>query len=369
MEDMVALEMLVKRSVADELSQKGLAEIALRRSDAKFRAIVKAIVPGENTLSEELVQKIQPSALKMSISETASVSNVRNVMRTFSQNLETNMMNLSSVTRNMSVQVDHIFQLTNAIRTISFVNTGISLANLAVDVAGFVIINQKLNTVNYEIRHVLSEVTKLSDLAKNEKISECQKLVMKYNSLSSKILNSEPVNNDDIDNLLIDMKAFISEMIRNLLDNTLDKDLLLDMIYILMPAYTQLLNEYNKRIYYSKQCLPANYDTFMTLYTELENNDLRKNLQDHYFLKRKMHSQDVIDLLNAKTLVGLNQKVLIEDQVSMMNLLETQEKAEAFDLELDDIVKSFTREKIPAIARDCGISEVECSKAFGFENC
>ena len=368
MEDYTAIELLVKRSVADEISQKGLAEIALRRSDAKFRAIVKAIIPGDNTLSEELVQKIQPSALKMSISDTTSISNVRNVMRSFNKNLESNILSLSSATKNMSVQVDSIFRLTNAIRTISFINTGISLANLAVDVAGFVIINQKLNTVNYEIRNVLSEVKKLSDLAKNEKISECQKLIMKYNSLSSKILDSEPVIIDDIDNLLIEMNTFISKMIRNLLDDTLDKDLLLDMIYILMPAYTQLLNEYNRRTYYSKQSLPANYDTFMTLYTELENNDLRKDLQDHYFLKRKMHSQDVIDLLNAKTLVGLNQKVLIEDQVSMMKMLGTQENIEAFDLELDNIVKSFTSEKIPVIAKDCGISEDECSKAFGFEN-
>ena len=360
MEDYTAIELLVKRSVADEISQKGLAEIALRRSDAKFRAIVKAIIPGDNTLSEELVQKIQPSALKMSISDTTSISNVRNVMRSFNKNLESNILSLSSATKNMSVQVDSIFHLTNAIRTISFVNTGISLANMAVDVAGFVIINQKLNTVNYEIRNVLSEVKKLSDLAKNEKISECQKLIMKYNSLSSKVLNSEPINIDVIDNLLIDMKTFISEMIRNLMDN--------NMIYILMPAYTQLLNEYNKRIYYSKQSLPANYGTFMTLFIELENNGLRKDLQDYYILKRKMHSQDVIDLLNAKTLVGLNQKVLIEDQVSMMKLLGTPENIEAFDLELDNIVKSFSREKIPVIAKDSGISEHKCSKVLGFEN-
>ena len=367
MEDMVPLEMLVQRSVADELSRKGLAEIALRRSDAKFRAIVKAIIPGENSLSEEMVQKIQSSALKMGISDSTDLSNVRNTMRTFSQNLESNMLNLSSVTRNMSVQVDSIFQLTNVIKTVSFVNTGISLANLAVDVAGFVIINQKLNTVNYEIKNVLNEVKKLSDLAKNEKISECQKLIMRYNTLAAKILNNEPVNLDDIDNLLIDMKTFISEMIRNLLDNTLDKDLLLDMIYILIPAYTQLFAEYNKRVYYSKQTLPPNYNNFMTLYSELESAELRQDLQDYYFLQRKMHGQDVIDLLNARTLIGLNQKVLVEDQVSMMKMLGTGEQYDSFELELDKIVKSSLEEKIPVMAEETGISETRLKKVFSLE--
>ena len=41
MEDLVALEMLVKKSVADEVAQKGLVEIALRRADARFKAMIK----------------------------------------------------------------------------------------------------------------------------------------------------------------------------------------------------------------------------------------------------------------------------------------------------------------------------------------
>ena len=364
MEDMVVLEMLVNRSVADELSQKRLAEIALRRTDSKFKALVKCRILGDKTLSDELVHNIQSSALKKGLSNTTDLSTVRNTMRTVSQNIEANLLNLSSTAKNLSVQVDSIYQLSNAIKTISFVNTGISLANLAVDVAGFVIINRKLNVVNSEIKTVINEIQKLSDIVKNEKISDCQKLIMKYNSLSSKILNSEAVNQDDMENLLIEMKTFISEMIRNLLDNTFDKNLLLDMIYILMPAYTQLFAEYNKRVYYSKQSLPPNYDIFMSLYSELENNDLRQDLQDYYFLNLKMYSQDVIDLLNAKTLVEMNQKVLIEDQVSAMRMLGTGEQCDAFEIELDEFVKSLIQERIPVIAKETGISEIRLKKLF-----
>lgn len=41
MDNMVTLEMLVDKTIADEVKEKGLAEIALRRGDAKFRAMVK----------------------------------------------------------------------------------------------------------------------------------------------------------------------------------------------------------------------------------------------------------------------------------------------------------------------------------------
>ena len=325
--------------------------------------MIKCKVIGDG-LNDDLSQKITSSAMKLVNRESVGLSEFRRGMRNYNHGLK----NLTAITKNLSVQVDTISQISNAIKTLSFINTGISLANLAVDVAGFIMINNKLNALDLTMQTVTNELRKLSDIAKNEKISAFQELIMTYNSLSSRIMTAEDVDIKEIDRLLIKMRVFISEMFRNLQDNALEKELVLEIIFVLMPAYTQLLNELVKRTYWERQSLPANYHNYVSLYEELENTDFRDSLIDHFFLHKKMHSQDVIDLVNTQSLLVINQKVLIEDQASMLKMLGTREKYDAFEMELDDFIKSMVQEKIPQIAKEVGVSNEECKKYFAFEN-
>lgn len=98
-------------------------------------------------------------------------------------------------------------------------------------------------------------------------------------------------------------------MVRNLRDSVFEKELTLKIIYSLLPAYTQLLNEFTKRYYFQNQCLPANYEMFMGMYNELEDSDYRNELRDYYYLEKKLHSREILDILNAQTLVELNGRV------------------------------------------------------------
>ena len=362
MEDLVALEMLVKKSVANEIAQKGLAEIALRRADAKFKAMVKCRILGDAVSSDGIPQRVASSAMQLSIPGTNSMENVRGMIRTFEKGLSSQVKALTSTTKNMALQVDSIYNLTRSVRTISYLNTGLSMANLAVDAAGFIIVNDKLNTLNSEVQLVANNINKIANVQKNEKISICQKLIMRFNSLAAKMQNKDTVNLDDLENLLIDMRAYISEMVLNLHDETLGTELVLKIIFSLLPAYTLLFGEFTKQYYYDKHILPANYELFLKLYDELEAVNFRGRLHDYYFLELKMHSQEVLDILNALTLLGLNGRVQIEDQTSLLQTLETREKIESFDKGLDSFVHSWVKEKIPVIAKDSGVSEEDCLK-------
>lgn len=364
MENLVALEMLVKKSVADEVAQKGLAEIALRRADAKFKAMVKCQILGKAVASEGVPQKVASSAMQLSIPGTNSMESIRGTLRAFEKGIGSRVTALTATTKNMALQVDSIYSLTSSVRSLSYLNTGISMANLAVDVAGFIVVNDKLNVLNSEVQLVANNINKIANVQKNEKISDCQKLIMRFNSMSSKIQSGDEVNLDDLENLIIDMRAYISEMILNLHDESLGSELVLKIIFSLLPAYTLLFGEFTKRHYYEKLCLPANYDMFLKLYDELEEENFKEKLHDYYFLDQKMHSQEVLDALNAQTLIGLNGKVQIEDQSSMLQMLETKEKVEAFDRGLDSFVHSWAKEKIPVIAKDSGVSKKECLKVF-----
>lgn len=343
MDDLVTIEMLVNKAVADEISQKGLAEIALRRADAKFRAMVKARIIDDDISNSETPRRIAEELKKIKAPSDVSLVNVRGAIREFENGLG-KLTTLTTTTKNMALQVESICQATGIVQNLSYLNVGLSMANMAVDMIGFVAINTSLNQLNSEVQVVAKGVGKIVNAKKNEKITEFQRLVMRINSESSKIQGGSVIDADKLEELLIDLRAFISEMVRNLRDSVFEKELTLKIIYSLLPAYTQLLNEFTKRYYFQNQCLPANYEMFMGMYNELEDSDYRNELRDYYYLEKKLHSREILDILNAQTLVELNGRVQIEDQTYILQTLLTQEKVEEFDKSLDDLARARAEE-------------------------
>ena len=364
MEEYVELKMLFEKSFADELLQKGMAEIVPRRADAKYRSFVKSQVLGKVVPGEEIPQRVAKAAMQLSIPETSNMENVRGALRVFEKGIGNQVNALTTTTKNMALNVDRIYQLTSSVKSLSYLNTGISLANLAVNVAGFLVMNGKINALNSEVQLVANYLSKTANVQKNGKISTCQKLIMRFNSMSAKIQSGDVIDLDVLEYLIIDMRAYISEMVLNLHDEALGTELVLKIIYSLLPAYTLLFGEFTKLYYYEKHCLPANYDMFLNLYDELEGVNFRGKLHDYYFIDQKMHSQDVLDILNAHTLLGLNGKVQIEDQTALLQILKTRDRVEQFDKGLDTLVHSWVKERIPIIAKKSGVSEKECLKLF-----
>ena len=119
-------------------------------------------------------------------------------------------------------------------------------ANVGVDIVGFVVVGNKLNSLNSNIMDIAKEIGKIAIVQKNGKISECERLVMQFNSLSSKIQDGDKINLDDIESWLINTKSFMSEMISNLASDALGEEIILNMLYTLLPSYTIMLGFYLK---------------------------------------------------------------------------------------------------------------------------
>lgn len=343
---MVAIEMLVNQYVADEIRQKGLAEIALRRTDAKFKAIEKCFLLERGISPEEIPVHIAQSSVKLSIPQVTNIEEIRGVIRESSQNFKT----LSTTTKNIAEQVDGLYQLTNTVKSISYLNTGLSLANMAIDIAGFVVMNEKLNILNGKTDLLLDYIKKIHAMKQNELIEQYQLIIMRCNKYISRMRRNEEVAIDAIDELLEEIRAFISKMINNYLSNALQPELVFKVVFSILPTYTFLLNECIKRYHYEKNILPDNYDHYMSIYNELENSKIKELLRDYYFLQKKFHFHQVIDIINTQTLLSLNGRVLIEDQVSILNMLETKEKVEQFEIDIFKLLdekKKLLVERIP----------------------
>ena len=321
----VNLEIMMSEAMARDIQEKGLAEIVLRRADSKFRAMEKC-----KLIKSAVSEATEPSA-EMQAKVMRALRDWRKSDRKISEN--------NSTVKNMSVQVDRIFQNVDIVRNFSYLNTGLSVANLAVDIAGFAMVMMKLNELNSEIQKVAGQIEKVSIILQNGKVAEFQRLTMRFNVLSAKLQDGEPVTMDEIESLQNDMTPFLLEMIMNLHHETMDLGLVLNIIHSLLPAHTILTKENLTRCYLSKQKLPPNYESYLTVFDGLETEQFRKRLQDYYFFDEKLSSQDTLALMDAQSLIGLNGKVQIMDQEQLLRTRETPHSVEEFDMAVDNIVK------------------------------
>ncbi len=364
MDNYVPIEVLMDKAMADEISAKGLAEIALRRTDAKFRAMVKCPVAGGLVSNNDLIGQVTSTALQLK-KNNANIIEVRGMIRGLEGGIRKNEIQLNQLTslaKTMASQVDGIYAASNVIQNLSYLNVGLSLANMAVNIVGFSMIRRKINELNIEIQSLALKVDQIINLEKNSKISICQKLIMRFNSMLAKIQDGDYINLDSLDQLIMEMRAFINEMIMNMYDRALDTELILKMVFTLMPAYTLLLRELIFRYYYKKGKLPPNYEIYLSIYDILTSNQIRTWMEDYYFLEQGNSGLEVLDILNAQILLVINSRVTIEDEVDLLHNCENKKEYIKLDHIFDASARSLLENSITKISEESEIDEKECRK-------
>lgn len=333
MDAMSQLTIMVDEMVMDEARRNGMIEVAVRQSDAKFESFIKCRILDKQVDNVEEKSKLTSQAEGYLSKNALSMKQVRNEMNSIRKGTKV----VTSKTKDMSIQIAKLSDVGSVLNTLSFLNIGLSMVNMGVDIAGFRIISKKLNGLSKELSSISTQLRSIHNIQKNEKISFCQKLIMKSNAMMSKISVGDSASRDELEKLLIEFRTFIGEMCLDLQDEALGEELVLNIIYTLVPAYTSLLLEFLEQYYLETGQLPFNYESFVNLYDELDNSDVNKKLEDYLFLEKKMHISDVFDLLNVKGLMGMNGKTLVEDQAYKLQTLQIPEKILKFDSLVDDV--------------------------------
>ena len=101
----------------------------------------------------------------------------------------------------------------------------------------------------------------------------------------------------------------MSEMISNLASDALGEEIILNMLYTLLPSYTIMLGFYLKQHYYLKMKRPANYDIFISIYDSIIENSIDKKLFDYYFIKNNFSFIETNDIIASQFLLNMNEKV------------------------------------------------------------
>ena len=328
MDQLTTIQMLVDRQDIPQLLKNQVLEIVTRNAKAKYRPFIKAYFPEGGQRAMEVSRQLFED------SSSYDLEDVRRSVRLARRDLRA----ISDKCKTLSLQVDQIYNSVKSVQALSYLNVGLSLANVGVSVAGFVMISNKLSALNMEVQRLSQRLNQISSIMKNNIIARFQTLTMLYNQMSGKLNKNEQIDLDALEKLIIDMRSFLSEMVRNLNEQTLQEEVLLEIVYTLVPAYTALLCEFEKSFYFTHQENSPNYNMFLALFDELESADFRNHLFDYYMLDKKFPNLDVIDILNAQSLLGINGRVQVEDELCLVRIFETEEKLKQFNKDVDNFV-------------------------------
>ena len=356
MDAMTEIRLLVENSIASELHEKDFAEVAMRRADAKFKSMVKCRIIGDTTETESLKYKVGNNLIHMN---APSIESVRNSMN----KIDTNTHQINNTIKTLSANMEGIFSSLSSIKFLSFVNTGLSLANLAVDIRGFSKVTKEIENVNKKLSGIDEKLNNLLTLHGINLQEEFRNYRGDVITLSNKLRNKKKVNIDTFEEKIRKIGSFIVKLTSLDNENIYEsEEFLLEMIYSLVPAYTFLLNEYIKKYYYEEKEFPEEYDFFMEVYDSVLKLYQDTDFLDYLILDKGMHIIDAIDAVNAQKMFILNNITQIEDYSTIIKAFKTEKQLTDFEHGLEKIMIDDIQEKIPEIAENCSIDQNDCKK-------
>ena len=328
----VDVTLRMSKALAEEIQKKGITEIVTRQADAKFKAMIKCNIVNGTDVQRKAAEKLLSAVGNNAERNRKAVDGILSALKEGANNLQA----LSDTQKSIAGSMDKMFGSMNVVKAMTFLNTGLLLADLAVDVAGFVVISNKLNELSKELNGKLDKVV---NKGKNDLIGEYQQYLMHFGNTAQKISIGEKVSFDEYQDLLGEMRPYISKMKSNIIEGVLDTGLALEIIYTLLPAYALIFNEYTKAYYMEKGQKPANYDFMFSLYDEIGSPEMIKTIQDYYFLDRGLTSLEALDVSNMHALMVVNDKIITNDIMQLLISLGDKDKIVEFNNEVDRIVK------------------------------
>lgn len=333
MSDFVELNLLVEKYVADEVAQKGLAEIALRQVDAKFREFAKApIVNGKN--DDEIARDVLAELRESFAVKDYQLNKINNKLFSLEKSIDKtskSFSRLDQTTRSMMMQVDRIFDSTSIIKKVGFLNTGIGLVNLGVDIVGFLSTESRLDGVSEQLQKQSIVLLAAQNRSESEKSSKCLNLSRLYTQIMNRVNDNDAIDYYDIETAIRDFESFINEMIIELTNDSLSTDLALEIICTLLPAYSALLIVWVEKYFKNKRKWPDNLPGFMSLYGKLLESSMMRKLEDFYFLNQMNSYSFVNKVITGYMMLVLNGRTQVEDVLEKLEILNSENNSEEFE--------------------------------------
>ncbi len=190
----------------------------------------------------------------------------------------------------LNAQMGNTNNAVKSIKSMQWFQLGLEAANLAVNIAGFATVMAKLNEVSEQITTLSNE---LHEKWQKDLYKEINNLIDNLKSVTS-ILTDRRLKDDyifDIEkhlnqskNLIIDLAKEFSSSAEAEGENTFL------LLYLLVAEYTAVIKEYGAQYYYLNNNFPAQYDTWVRVFDQFEDNTFKHALKRTIWLTHPTES-------------------------------------------------------------------------------
>lgn len=349
---MIPIQILVDDEAYAFAQEKGFVPLVERWANGSIKTHLKANVlqnGGQNA-------KMMADGLARKQMNAADVNRVLNQLGRMT-NIKNGFLNIDNSLRDLSFDVSSICENEKALMAMAGLNIAISAADLALDAAGFFMISQKLTDTGRKIDAMAAELQDLKNLDKNAIHEQYHRLTMRWNQMAD-ALASGTADTVKMENLLIDMNAFLEKLIDNVMDNSLEISFLLNMIYSLIVPYTVLLKSYLKDTFDGK--LPGNTNEFFHLYERLLDQKYTDIVSDYWFLKCSQSNRNTVKTVNAMKLLTIECCSQADDIVDLLKIYRSGKKLDEADKEMNKAIYNHLGEIGGKLAEDLNLSPNDC---------
>ena len=294
----------VPKELLDSLKPGEMIELVKRDAKKKYLPFIKGIINGD---ASEESKEVAHRMLKM---------------------LKENELNSKKLHADMK-----------CIKALNYLNIGLEIANIAVDIAGFVIIANKLNGLEDSIKQLSKEVSRLNDFNAGNIEEQFDYFKSKYLEYSRKIQDGDDIDMDKLIDSIASMKAFIKKLLMFYENDTIDRENLLNIFAILLPAYSHLLQWYMIEYFYDKgKSIDA--EPYLDVFKTIMADKFRATTLDYFFNDKHLHNLEAIVATNDLIMIdGYSHVITIRDEALKLNRLKTKEKYDEYNEYINKIVE------------------------------
>lgn len=352
MDRWIKVAMKVDPALAKKIAKEGEIEVVTRLGDGKFDTMTKVPVKKDSKAISALRAAkfglVNPNSVLKLLKWTAIMGTTKITTEFFSS------MFMSSWKEEIMAKLEEISTQVKGVKRLGYLNTGIGLVNLGVEVAGILYIRKRLDEVQKDIEKLSNKISQVKNILTSEKLSEYQNLSMRFGSATNGLSHGDSIDRYEIDKLLIDMRTFSGEMIRNFYSDAMDAEIILEIVFNLLAAYTALLNIYIREYYFDKGRFPDNLESYTSLFDELTDDRFSKLVQDYLVVKKGMSIIEAINAIQVQKLLVANCMLQYKDQLDILNIVETKDKYLSLMKITDKYVESEIERLIPKVAEETG---------------
>ena len=268
---------------------------------------------------------------------------------------------MPALIREAGTQVSRLVSTSESFEQLAYLSTGLAVADLAIDAAGFAIVISKIDALDEKISKMAATVDKIFKMKVNDIKVEYHKLNMRFNSFVISINGNTSISLSELDRWLIDTEAFIRKLILDFQDGNFDRGIILEMIFNLLPAYTGILNTYVREYYFQHKKHFGVLNPYTDIYNALVGDGFINCVNNYLFVEESLSVHKTIEAVQTQKLLTLNSPSQVVDQLELLDLAGSKDHYYSFIHNLNEVAKQTAKAYIPGIAKSLDISELECN--------